>query len=351
MLGAGEPKEDSKIRNYDLGAVADPAIGLVVNPRSGTDVRRAVAAAASVSVEDKVNVVRRVVLGAREAGVHRFVVHDDIHRIVGRATETMRDLSLEWLDYRPTFTEQDTVDAVAAMRMRACSVVVVLGGDGTNRAAALAWPDLVVVPLSTGTNNVFPLFVEATVAGAAAGYLALGRCPVESVAHSSAVVRIRRDGAWEPDDLALVDAVSVEDRHLGSLELFDPSTVRTAVLSRADPAAVGFAGVGGLVQPLAASEDAGLMIRFGPADSCNRVVRGPIAPGSYATFGLLEVRRLALGEEVRVGGPLLMALDGERKLRLASEEGIYLSVVRDGPRVVDVAAVMAYVAAESSQEA
>ena len=44
-------------------------VGLVVNPRSGTDVRRAVAAAGAVTVEDKVNVVRRVVLGAREAGI------------------------------------------------------------------------------------------------------------------------------------------------------------------------------------------------------------------------------------------------------------------------------------------
>jgi len=57
-------------------------IGIVVNPRSGTDVRRAVAAAGTVTVEDKANVVRRVVRGAREAGASRCVVHHDPHRIV-----------------------------------------------------------------------------------------------------------------------------------------------------------------------------------------------------------------------------------------------------------------------------
>ncbi|GIT47093.1 MAG: hypothetical protein Ct9H300mP12_16780 [Acidimicrobiales bacterium] len=188
-------------------------VGLVVNPRSGTDVRRAVAAAGAVTVEDKVNVVRRVVLGAREAGINRFVVHPDTHRIVQRATEPMRGLDLNWLDHELTFTEEDTVTAVAAMRDLGCGVVVVLGGDGTNRAAARGWPDLVVVPLSTGTNNAFPLLAEATVAGAAAGHVARGvgrgAFKEDSVMHRALVVRVRPDGASEPDDLwALYRCVS-----------------------------------------------------------------------------------------------------------------------------------------------
>ncbi len=349
-------------------------MGIVVNPRSGTDVRRAVAAAGAVTIEDKANVVRRVVLGAREAGVDRFVVHTDTHRIVQRATETMRGLDLHWLDHEPTFTEEDTVAAVAAMRDLGCAVVVVLGGDGTNRAAARAWPDLVVVPLSTGTNNVFPVLAEATVAGAAAGHVATGRVAVRpktigsvpsesrsggvptdrgfsgdlfgAVANRAMVVRVRPDGAAVPDDLALIDAVAVDDPYLGSFELFEPANLRTAVLSRADPAAVGFAGVGGLIEPVAPDEEAGLLLRFGLAEDCERVVRGPTAPGHYADLGLVEVRRLAPGEEVAVDGPLLLALDGERKRRLVAGERVHLSVIRDGPWVVDVAAVMARVAAD-----
>lgn len=327
-----------------------PLVGLVVNPRSGTDVRRAVAAAGAVTVEDKANVVRRVVLGAREAGVDRFVVHHDTHRIVQRATETMRGLDLHWLGHELTFTEEDTVAAVAAMRDLGCRVVVVLGGDGTNRAAARGWPDLVVVPLSTGTNNAFPVLAEATIAGAAAGHVARGLEPGDGapVMHRAMVVRVRRDGESEPDDLALVDAVAVDDPYLGSFELFDPANLRVAVLSRAVPSAVGFAGVGGLAEPVAPDEDAGLLLRFGPVGACERVVRGPTAPGHYADLGLAEVRRLLPGEEVAVDGPLLLAFDGERKRRLVAGERVHLSVVRDGPWVVDVAAVMARVAADGT---
>jgi len=327
---------------------ASRPIGIVVNPRSGTDVRRSVAAAGSVTVEDKANVVRRVVRGAREAGARHFMVHHDSHRIIRRATETMRDVELSWVDMDLTFTEEDTVTAVAAMSAADCAVVVVIGGDGTNRAAARAWPDLPVVPLSTGTNNAFPIMVEATVAGAASGHLATGRCRLDDVARMAKVVRVTPVGADQPDDLALVDAVAVDDPYVGSFELFDPATLRVAVVTRAEATAVGFAGVAGLVEPVGPDDDGGLLLRFGPVADCHRVVRGPTAPGHYDDLGLAEVRRLAEGEEVVVSGPLLLAFDGERKRRLVAGEEVVLAIRRDGPRVVDVAAVMSRMAADGA---
>ena len=48
-------------------------IGLIVNPRSGGDIRRAVAAAARSTLEDKVSIVRRIVLGAIATGVRMFM--------------------------------------------------------------------------------------------------------------------------------------------------------------------------------------------------------------------------------------------------------------------------------------
>ncbi len=319
-------------------------MGIVVNPRAGTDVRRAVAAAASVTVEAKANAVRRVVLGAHDGGATRFVVHRDPHGIVRRATETIRGVQLEWVDQAMTFTEEDTVSAVEAMRRAGCAVVVVLGGDGTNRAAARAWRDVPVIPVSTGTNNAFAVFVEATVAGSAAGRLATGRCGMGGVSTPAKLVSIRireSNGGPTTEDLALVDAVVVDDPFLGSYELFDPATLHTAVLTRADPTLVGFAGVGGLLEPVGPAEEDGLLIRFGRPDECRLGVRGPTAPGHFDDMGVREVRRLRPGEEVSVAGPLLLALDGERKLRLGDGATAAMSVRRDGPRVVDVAAVMA----------
>jgi hypothetical protein len=145
-----------------------------------------------------------------------------------------------------------------------------------------------------------------------------------------------------------VDAVAVDDPYVGSFELFNPSTLRLAVVTRAEPTAVGFAGVAGLVEPVGPDDDGGLLLRFGPVADCDRVVRGPTAPGHYDDLGLAEVRRLAEGEEVVVSGPLLLAFDGERKRRLLVGEEVVLTVRRDGPRVVDVAAVMSRVAADGA---
>jgi hypothetical protein len=51
---------------------------------------------------------------------------------------------------------------------------------------------------------------------------------------------------------------------------------------------------------------------------------------------------------VVVSGPLLLAFDGERKRRLVAGEEVVLAVRRDGPRVVDVAAVMSRAAADGA---
>jgi hypothetical protein len=234
--------------------------------------------------------------------------------------------------------------------------VVVLGGDGTNRAAAKGWPDIPVTPLSTGTNNAFPYWVEPTVAGAAAGLLATGAVAADGgVLRSAKVVRVamphqppaakhaETPANWE---LALIDAVAVADRWVGSLELFDPDTMRVAVLTRADPAAIGFSAVGGLLQPCGPADPFGVLVRFAPVTTAPpTVLRAPTAPGYYADVGITECRPLPIGEPVEVAGPVLLAFDGERKRRLHEGERAVLTVRADGPRVVDIHAVMAAAAA------
>jgi hypothetical protein len=316
-------------------------IGLVVNPRSGNDVRRVIASAGSSTLDDKVSIVRRVVRGAAATGATRFVTHHEPHQVVRRATETLSGLSVERLDDPIDNTENDTTRAVEHMRDLGCTSVVVLGGDGTNRAAAKGWPDLPVIPLSTGTNNAFPYWVEPTVAGAAAGLLDTGAIAADArVLRPAKVVRVVMPD--EHHELALIDAVAVADRWVGSLELFDPDTMRVAVLTRADPAAIGFSAVGGLLAPCGPDDDEGVLVRFTPPGRHPALtVRAPTAPGHYADVGVTECRALAVGEDVEVDGPVLLAFDGERKRRLHEGERAILTVRRDGPRVVDVAAVMA----------
>jgi hypothetical protein len=314
-----------------------------------------VASAGTSTLDDKISIVRRIVRGATANGVFRFVTNREPHRLVRRATETMAGVTVEYAVAKIDNTEGDSTDAAREMRELGCGVVIVLGGDGTNRAVCKGWPDVPLIPLSTGTNNAFPVWCEPTVAGLAAALVARGVVAIDDVSERAKLVHVavevaphnrsndrwdRRSGVSDEPDIALIDAAAVADPFVGSLELFDPSTMRALVLTRADPAAIGFAAVGGLLHPLSASDDAGLSVRLcDPAHAAGRV-KAATAPGHIAMVGIDEFRVVELGEPVTVDGPVILAFDGERKRRLLEGDRATLTVRRDGPRVIDVGLVM-----------
>ncbi len=325
------------------------AVGILVNPRSGSDVRRLLTSAGSSTIEDKISILRRVIHGAAESGVERVVLTRDPFSITRRATENLRlPLDIEILDLPLHHNERDSTDAAQAMRDASCGAVVSLGGDGTNRALALGWPDVPLIPLSTGTNNAFPIHVEPTVAGVAAGLMATRKVAIDRHSARAKVVAVdvhRPDGAEsgaEPaSDLALIDAVAVDDPYVGSLELFDPETMMVGVCTRADPAAIGFSGLAGAILPCTPDEDRGVVLEFTPPSRRPaRMVRAPLAPGWFASVGVARSDYLSLGDPVEVAGPCLLEFDGERSLRLRAGETASLRVVRAGPKVIDVGAVM-----------
>jgi hypothetical protein len=338
-----------------LSSSAGAAIGLVVNPRSGNDVRRVVASAGTSTLDDKISIVRRIVRGATANGVSRFVTNREPHHLVRRATETMAGVSVEYADAPIDNSEGDSTRAASVMRSLGCGVVIVLGGDGTNRAVCKGWPDVPLIPLSTGTNNAFPIWCEPTVAGLAAALVARGAVATDEVSVRAKLVHVtvdvaarnrstdrwdHRSGVSDEPDVALIDAAAVSDPFVGSLELFDPSTMRALVLTRADPAAIGFAAVGGLLHPLSASDDGALFVALcDPARATGRI-KAATAPGHIATVGVDHFRVIELGEPVTIAGPTILAFDGERKRRLLDGDQATLVVRRDGPRVIDVGRVM-----------
>ncbi|MFN0090868.1 MAG: NAD(+)/NADH kinase [Acidimicrobiales bacterium] len=323
------------------------AVGVIANPVSGKDIRRLVANAPTSTLQEKYTIVRRVVIGAVEAGVERFFFLPEPHNICARAVETLH-LEFEWshLELPARYDESDTVRAAAALRELGCGAVAVLGGDGTNRAVALGWRDAPVMAISTGTNNVFPSFLEATVAGAAAGLVAAGSVSLEEAARPSKVIDVEIEG--ERPDLALIDAVLVAERFVGSRALFDPTALRVAMMTRAEPASVGIASIGGLLAPCSAEDDHGVCVRFAPltgdedeaeAGGSTRL-RAPLAPGLYAEVGIAAADRVAFGAPVTVAGPGILAFDGERHRVLQPGQSATLRITRSGPRVIDAAKVM-----------
>ena len=73
-------------------------------------------------------------------------------------------------------------------------------------------------------------------------------------------MRVAIDG--EPDDLALVDAAFLVGDHVGNLMPFEPEKLRALVLARAEPAALGMSPIGGLLQPVGADEEGGLLVEI-----------------------------------------------------------------------------------------
>ena len=69
---------------------------------------------------------------------------------------------------------RDTEEGLRCFLKRAVKRLF-FGGDRTNRAIVKSSSDIDLIPLSTGTNNVFPISSEATLAGIVAGLNALGR--------------------------------------------------------------------------------------------------------------------------------------------------------------------------------
>ncbi|MBK7726554.1 MAG: NAD(+)/NADH kinase [Dehalococcoidia bacterium] len=257
--------------------MAGGPIGIIANPASGKDIRRLVAHGSVFDNQEKRSMVRRAVLGALAAGAGEFLFMPGPHRLVEDAFDGPASKAV----FTPVTVPGvggplDTVAAARAMCEAGAAVVLTFGGDGTNRAVAKGWLDVPVIALSTGTNNVFPRMMEATVAGMAAGLVAAAGVGIEEVARQAKRVRIQSDG--RPEDLALIDAVLVAERFLGARAVWAPGAIRTLVLARAEPAAIGFSAIGGLLQPVAAEDDAALVVEVGDGGS---PLLAPIAPGLF----------------------------------------------------------------------
>ena len=316
-----------------------------MNPLSGRDVRRLLGRAGNDTPDAKRNQLERAAIGAAHGG--RRADPLDARRVPHRASgrsSTCRSTpcASASTSAAPRRGRRDTLRSVAAMREAGCGALLVLGGDGTNRLVAQAWPDAPIVPLSTGTNNVFPQLVEPTLAGAAAGLVAAGRLALAEVAERAKVVRVRyADGA---ESLALVDAGLLRGRPRRQPARARPGQARARWCWRAPSRPRwGSRRSAASCEPCGRADDFGVEVRVRRGRA--RAARAGLARASIAPRSSPPSRRLALGETVEVKGPGVLAFDGDRERALAPGERAELRVRRDGPWVIDVARALALAAA------
>ena len=316
------------------GAVS--AIAICVNPLAGRDVRRVAARASTMTFEAKRDAVARIAVGADAAGATDIFVVEEPFRIASMALEWVPlQARVHILETPLRHDATDTQAAVAAYLERDVGVIVSLGGDGTNRAIVSVAKDIDLIPLSTGTNNAFPVLIEPTIAGMAAGLAARNLLP-EELRPRCKLLHVRfSDGA---SDVAVVDAAYLEDDFTGNMRPFDAAKLRRVMLTRAEPDAIGMSPIGGFVDVVEAADDCGLLVDVG----AGRHLNAPLSPGLFRALRVGQVERISFGAPVSFQGQGVLALDGDRDHKLNARRRAAVTIRRDGPRVVDVAAAMRF---------
>ena len=326
------------------------SVGIIANPASGRDIRRLVAHGAVFNNDEKVNIVRRVLLGLEAVGVGRVLLMPDSFSIGLKALdglETGLDVSI--LPMLKTFSQRDSTQAASLMGEEGVGCIVTLGGDGTNRAVAKGCGDVPLMPISTGTNNVFPTMLEGTIAGLAAGLVTCGladgairRAPrldifCEKTDESDQQTDL--DNTEMPDDIALVDVAVYDERFVASRAIWDASKIKELVLTRVEPGSIGLSSIGAHTPDRVHFPESALYLRLG---SGGQSVLAPIAPGLLSKVSVAESYPLSPGKTVTLKHrqPCVLALDGEREIELRQGMTARLQFNLNGPRVIDARAAI-----------
>ena len=327
-------------------------VGIIANPVSARDIRRIVSHAGNLPINDRANIVLRMLTGLAHAGVREVVMMPEnggirtyLMRAIRRERlqETSRFPDVEYLDMPVTCTAEDSARAARMMREAGVGAIVVLGGDGTNRIVVAHCGDTPVAGVSTGTNNAFPEMREPTITGLAVGLAATGQVPADRAFFLNKRLDVEVNGRR---DIALVDVAIVAERFIGARAIWKAESFRDVFATFGAPQGIGLSSIVGLLAPLGRGEPEGRRVRLIPAACADRTLGAPIAPGLIDMIGIggVETMRpdIACRPSVEAGS---IALDGERELTFSEGDEVTIRLRLDAFRTVDVPACMAYAAA------
>jgi predicted polyphosphate/ATP-dependent NAD kinase len=308
-------------------------VGIIANPSAGKDIRRLVAHGRLVPNHEKVNIIRRVLLALDVVGVSRVVIMPDTSALGSQALqEAPLSMTADMLNMPVFGNENDSANAAELMVQMGAGCLVTLGGDGTNRVVSKGSGQVPLVPISTGTNNVFPAMVEGTTAGLAAGLVAMGQLDLAKVSITSKRLEVYIDGALR--DIALIDLAISKERAVAARAIWNLSTIHEIFLCRAEPSNIGLSAIGAWLRPVSEDDRSGIYIRLGPGGT---TVLAAVAPGMVQPVPIANWRVLSIGERVEVvRKPSTIALDGERQFTVQQDQKVEVVVSDRGPRTVAI---------------
>jgi predicted polyphosphate/ATP-dependent NAD kinase len=310
-------------------------VGCIANPMAGKDIRRLVAYGSRIDNQEKVNIVRRILLGLDSAGVDEVLLMPDTYHIGLKALQGIHyplRLRVQIVDMEVRGSAHDSRKATHRMCEAGVQCLVVLGGDGTHRVVAKACGEVPLVAVSTGTNNAFPQMIEGTVAGLAAGLYARDPGRFDRVVVPTKRLEIWRQG--ELHDIALVDVAVSAQQFVGARALWDVESLQEVFLTQGTPSNIGLSSIAGWSCPVTATDMQGIHVILGENGT---QVRAPIAPGLIVPVGVSAYRLLAPGERLAIRHtPAMLALDGERELSVQQGAAWEVVLTWNGPKMLDV---------------
>jgi predicted polyphosphate/ATP-dependent NAD kinase len=325
-------------------ATKKPTLGIIANPYSSCDIRRLISSATSIQTVERANIIVRVIVASARFGIEKVVIMPDKSGLAAQLLRNINSLQkttdlkipeIEFLEIPISGSATDSQLASQRMRAADVSVVLVLGGDGTHRVVAKEVGDIPLASISTGTNNAFPRFQEATLVGMAIGLYASGSVPIEKVIRRNKLLHVSIND--ERKDVALVDLAVTNDRWIGAKALWDMKKIRELYLTFCEPGAIGMSAIGGLLEPVSRSAAYGLKLVLADDDRAEFSVNTPIAPGLFEEVGIVSAEHLDFNQPHELASSDgVIALDGEREIEFSHRERVVVEIRLDGPLTLDI---------------
>ncbi|WP_419727222.1 ATP-NAD kinase family protein [Terrisporobacter petrolearius] len=308
------------------------SIGIIANPASGKDIRRLVSYATVIDNNEKVNIVKRIVLGSQALGIDEIIFMPDYFQIGYKVTNELDSKGVlkakcTILDIPINACSQDSTIAAQYMENLNVGCIIVLGGDGTSRAVAKGIVNTPILPVSTGTNNVYPSMIEGTVAGMAAAATSL-LDEKEEICIKDKCIEVYVNN--EKKDIALIDVVISSDIVLGSRAIWDTKRIKSVMVTRCHPASIGFSTIAGSVEIVTPADNYGYSVEVNKKGDSYLV---PLAAGVLQEVKVSNNKRCFLDQDYSsyIGENCILALDGEREIRLKKGDFLTLKITKSGP--------------------
>lgn len=314
------------------------SIGIIANPNSGKDIRRLISHASVIDNSEKINIVERIILGAQSLGVDKVYMLSDFNRIGYKVKDKLStrkilncEIELVELPYYNSF--KDTMNITEFMENNGVGCIVTLGGDGTNRALAKVVKETPIISISTGTNNVYPVMIEGTIAGMAAAAVASNKFNKNDYSIKDKRIEIYKDSKLI--DIALVDTVISDETYIASKAIWDMENIQKIFVTRSHPASIGFSAIVGCKIIVTPQDDYGAYINVNKSDYS---IMAPVSAGVMEPVFVDEPRILTLGEEYEFTAVErgTIALDGEKEVEFSPGDKFTFKITRNGPYHVNV---------------